>query len=426
MTRLTKIVLDRFYRTLYESLLDQRLATSSKQVLYLNLLFKALKSDINIPRVKAFIKRIVQITSMHSPGFTCGVLFLLAELTTSRPELKTLWSPSSQPSEYDAHKRDPMHANAETSSLWELSPLLLHFHPTVQLYAENLLHPQPNTTKPDLALHTVKHFLDRFVYRNPKTKGTTRGASIMQPLPGTDTSLVLNVRGAAKTEKAVNSEEWWRQQVDRVKPDEVFFHRFFVGKEEKEVRAMGKKRKRGDDDEELGEDEIWEALVKSSREEGGEGDVDVDGSDDDSVDWSEDDDDEIDDEMVQEMNEGESELEMSQSEDLSVEDLDEDQEDISAEEGDVNDFFDDEAEEVEDDDEMGDVSDEEESSVDSDDADGVDGRFEFGDSASDIVDSDEDAPAVVQETNADRSKKRKLKSLPTFAAAEDYAHMLDD
>jgi hypothetical protein len=33
-------------RTLYESLLDPRVATSSKQSLYLNLLYKSLKNDL--------------------------------------------------------------------------------------------------------------------------------------------------------------------------------------------------------------------------------------------------------------------------------------------------------------------------------------------------------------------------------------------
>ena len=93
---------------------------SSKQALYLNLLFKSLKSDNNTARVKAFIKRIVHITSMHSPGFICGVLFLLAELTTSRPDLKSLWSTTSQISEYDARKRDPLYASAFVANMGSL------------------------------------------------------------------------------------------------------------------------------------------------------------------------------------------------------------------------------------------------------------------------------------------------------------------
>ena len=39
---------DRYYRTLYESLLDPRLANSSKQGIYLNLLFKSLKTTLLI------------------------------------------------------------------------------------------------------------------------------------------------------------------------------------------------------------------------------------------------------------------------------------------------------------------------------------------------------------------------------------------
>jgi ribosome biogenesis protein MAK21 len=418
-----QIVLDRYYRTLYESLLDRRLTTSSKQALYLNLLFKSLKSDNNTSRVKAFIKRLVQITSMHSPGFICGALFLLSELLASRLDLKSLLSSTSTISEYDAHKRDPLYANAENSSLWELSPLLQHYHPTVQLYAQNLVTPQ-HATKPDLALHTTKHFLDRFVYRNPKTKVTVRGSSLMQPLPGLDTNLILRIKGSALSERAVNSEDWWRQQSAKIRPDEVFFHRYFVAKEEKEVKVAGKKRKR--DDEDMDEDEVWEAIVKSSKEEGGD-DVDFDGSDG-EVDWS--DEEELDEEAFAEMNEGVSEDEIGGFE-----------EEISDEEGAVGDFFDDEAEvdgeEEEDeeeeekdesagDDEEEEVEDTMEMSGEDEESDASGDRFEFGDDESDIMASDEEVDVPIKEVKSDRSKKRKLKSLPTFASAEDYAHMLED
>ncbi|OXT10205.1 hypothetical protein B9K06_26505, partial [Bacillus sp. OG2] len=40
---------------------------------------------------------------------------------------------------YDSKKRDPKYANADKSSLWELEYFLNHYHPTVQLYAENFL-----------------------------------------------------------------------------------------------------------------------------------------------------------------------------------------------------------------------------------------------------------------------------------------------
>jgi ribosome biogenesis protein MAK21 len=73
-------VSDRFYRTLYESLLDPRVSHSSKQSLYLNLLFKALRADSDIRRVKAYIKRMVQIAARNQPAFVSGIFFLLNQV----------------------------------------------------------------------------------------------------------------------------------------------------------------------------------------------------------------------------------------------------------------------------------------------------------------------------------------------------------
>lgn len=74
-------VSDRFYRVLYDTLLDHRLAESSKQAMYLNLLFKALKADTSSKRVAAFVKRLIQILAYHQPPFVCGALYLLGEVS---------------------------------------------------------------------------------------------------------------------------------------------------------------------------------------------------------------------------------------------------------------------------------------------------------------------------------------------------------
>lgn len=71
---------DRFYRTLYDSLHDERLITSSKQAMYLNMLFKAMKADTSLPRVMAFVKRLLQMLGLHQPPFICGALYLLGEV----------------------------------------------------------------------------------------------------------------------------------------------------------------------------------------------------------------------------------------------------------------------------------------------------------------------------------------------------------
>jgi ribosome biogenesis protein MAK21 len=148
-----QLAVDRFYRTLYESLLDPRLITSSKHTMYLNLLFRAMKNDVDVRRVKAFVKRLVQVLSLHQPSFACGILFMVAELQATFPDLHTLLdepedndddgdevyrdvreddpqvgTASMAPPEtgsqhiaiYDGRKRNPEHSNAHRSCLWEL------------------------------------------------------------------------------------------------------------------------------------------------------------------------------------------------------------------------------------------------------------------------------------------------------------------
>jgi ribosome biogenesis protein MAK21 len=82
-------VSDRFYRTLYDSLYDARLITSSKQAMYLNLFFKALKADTNQSRVMAFVKRLLQMLGLQQPPFICGALYLLGEVSDAC--WPTLW-----------------------------------------------------------------------------------------------------------------------------------------------------------------------------------------------------------------------------------------------------------------------------------------------------------------------------------------------
>jgi ribosome biogenesis protein MAK21 len=126
--------------------------------------------------------------------------------------------------------------------------------------------------KPDLASHTLIHFLDRFVYRNAKTAtGSFRGNSIMQPLAGgVGQDILLSKRRTSSQHQPLNSASFWRQRVDDVAVDEVFFHKYFnhvtEGKKPKkrESKTPGN-TKAGDRSEDDGEneDEIWQALVES-------------------------------------------------------------------------------------------------------------------------------------------------------------------
>ncbi|KAL8936600.1 MAG: hypothetical protein Q9216_004843, partial [Gyalolechia sp. 2 TL-2023] len=165
--------------------------------------------------------------------------------------------------------------------------------------------------KPDLASHTLIHFLDRFVYRNPKTTTTARGASIMQPLSSSSGFGTTHSNNGAllssapsfkdRIKQPVNSEAFWKMEKDKVAADEVFFHKYFsaVGKGREKARGKKERRKRGkgldeEGSEEDGEEEaeIWKALVESRPEIEG----DEEGRSEDDVGFEDEDMDELDEE----------------------------------------------------------------------------------------------------------------------------------
>uniref|UniRef100_UPI00398E8781 CCAAT/enhancer-binding protein zeta n=1 Tax=Pristiophorus japonicus TaxID=55135 RepID=UPI00398E8781 len=81
---------NRYYVALYRKLLDPGLAQCSKQSMFLNLLYKSLKSDVVLRRVKAFIKRILQASCGQTPAFICGALYLISEILKLKPGIRVL------------------------------------------------------------------------------------------------------------------------------------------------------------------------------------------------------------------------------------------------------------------------------------------------------------------------------------------------
>ena len=55
-------ITDRFYSVLYRSLLESKLETCSRKAIYLNLVYRALTNDPNPTRLKAFVKRLLQVS----------------------------------------------------------------------------------------------------------------------------------------------------------------------------------------------------------------------------------------------------------------------------------------------------------------------------------------------------------------------------
>lgn len=294
--------------------------------------------------------------------------------------------------------------------------------------------------KPDLTLHTLTHFLDRFVYRTPKAATSTRGASIMQPLAGGDTQDRLVEAGkAAPQGMPLNSENFWKKKADEVAAEDVFFHEYFNRVNKDKTRT--KKGKDGEEDavarDEEGdeisdaESEIWKALVDSRPDlEAGDSDDDLD------------------------------------LDDLDSAYDDDEDEDLGADEGDDDEvIFNDESDAPSDEemDEFNGLDDDEDAAVSSppavskkaatkadkdtktkpkpkDDEEDEDDDFDMDVSDDEaFLDSDEDLPSDMElggvelptETPdapaaSDSKKRRKLKHLPTFASVDDYAALLAD
>ena len=467
-----RAVTDRFYRALYASLYDPRLAGSSKQALYLNLVFKAAKQDSDKKRVMAIVKRLVQVMLGMDVTFILGSIWIVGELMATIPGFRRMIThpedldaklkaaqaaaPAAEdgtpagPVElesivYDGRKREPQFAHAENSCLWEVIPLVHHWHPSVALHAEQLLSGkrEASSSTEDLEQHSLNHFLDRFVYREAKKSAVTKGASMMQSgVAGQDkTGRIVIKKGAARGEDAqVNSDRFKQKKEQDVPVDQRFFHKYFAGKQHEgneKAKASKKRRKgkKGDDSDSDSDDEESIGDAGFERDDGEDGEMEADlakamaeaGSEDDS-------DEAMEDEIWKQMKKtmpkahGDSD-DNAEDPDMSDEDDDDlaqydysdsDEEAVGGAEAEDVPFksaFGSDEDGLEDDDDDNLIEDD-------DDVFGSDEEVAFGDSE----DEGAAAPAAKggkRSKNEDRKqKKRKLNSLPMFGTAEDFAHLL--
>ncbi|XP_072542967.1 CCAAT/enhancer-binding protein zeta [Salminus brasiliensis] len=296
-------VSDRYYVALYRKMLDPGLAVCSRQSMFLNLLYKSLKADIVLRRIKAFVKRLLQVSCEQNPTFACGALFLVSEVMKNKPGLKLLLKEEGDAEEekfqdlkgfeeeddeerfvdadkaeegqnekpeqpkptaswvhhqnlegknikiYDPIHRNPLYCGANNTTLWELQKLSLHFHPSVALFAKTILQGEfIQYTGDPLQDFTLIRFLDRFVFRNPKQmKGKKNTeATVMQPKKN---QFMNNVRSLP-----VNCKEYLAKEESQIPVDEVFFYRFFKKHEAEKLQ----KPQRGDDEsvEDVDDDEF--------------------------------------------------------------------------------------------------------------------------------------------------------------------------
>lgn len=72
--------------------------------------------------------------------------------------------------EYDPFKIEPKFANADKSMLWELHLLKSHYHPSIKMFANNILNDEPITyTSDPLQDFSMGNFLDRIILKPAKS-----------------------------------------------------------------------------------------------------------------------------------------------------------------------------------------------------------------------------------------------------------------
>lgn len=349
--------LDRYFKALYASLLDPRLYQASKISKYLHLLLKSVAMDTCTERSMAFAKRVCQ-TACQWPEI--GAVASLVHILNFIPGSTELLSSAPREEEYEMKNQEPKFAKAQTSKLWELIPLLNHYHPTVTLYAQNLLNePKQSLDMPDIEQYTVNSFLYKWSYKKPRERENMRGGSMFQPLSGY-TDLNLGIRTEQKNSAVpISVQDWSKRTANNVAPDERFYLEYFKAKPKKE------KKKKVDNDDEDSEDEVFDAIMRANPDEMP--------SDDDNLGFSDLDDDEMDE--LKAMSGGSSDENESSS--------------------DADEFAD----------EFG-----EESDLDLDGQDAIEG-------SNDSVDSADDD----EETGKKSKRKREWMSLPAFMDADEFA-----
>ncbi|XP_067944317.1 CCAAT/enhancer-binding protein zeta-like isoform X2 [Watersipora subatra] len=264
---------DRYYTSLYAKLLDSELKNSSKQSMFLNLVYKSMKSDPSDRRCKAFVKRLLQICAYQSPTFICAALITISELVKIRPGVlarKTThleeddseeehfvdadsddegekviprvksqgWTHKStlKSDVYDGLARNPLSSCADKAIETELVLLSRHYHPSVVVFAKQLLSSEAIVYGGDpMTDFSLQKFLDRFVFRNPK-KINKQGKAEHLLSAHKKTG---KKKGVGVDSLAVNTEDFYKLDTEKVPADQMFFHSYFHKLTENSQHKLG-------------------------------------------------------------------------------------------------------------------------------------------------------------------------------------------
>ncbi|XP_039281140.1 LOW QUALITY PROTEIN: CCAAT/enhancer-binding protein zeta [Nilaparvata lugens] len=134
---------------------------------------------------------------------------------------------------FDPSIRNPAFAKGESAVYTELTLLLNHFHPTVALFAKNILDNETiKYTGDPLVDFSLVRFMDRFVFKNPKQP------NIILEEKGPDRALAQRKYYTPSGAKALptNSRLYLEQNEEHVPIDELFLYKYLHHK-----KSMGYK-----------------------------------------------------------------------------------------------------------------------------------------------------------------------------------------
>lgn len=214
---------DRFYNSMYKLLMRSEMPVETKRhSIMLNLIYRTMTGDKSVPRQKAFIKRLLSISLVSKAPLQAGALVLLGQLMMDKPQLRSISDndyaetkstvggleankfleqmdsdeeenfkdadKEAEPEKtkkkvgwvhrenkdgkaFDPWARNPSYCGADSEKSWELVSLSNHFHPSIAMFANNVLEGKEEIYPGDpLNDFTTIRFLDRFVYKNPKAR----------------------------------------------------------------------------------------------------------------------------------------------------------------------------------------------------------------------------------------------------------------
>ncbi|PRP86174.1 ribosome biogenesis protein MAK21 [Planoprotostelium fungivorum] len=298
----------RFFKMMYDRILFMNSHTATAHTQFLNILYKIMKVDGDDNRVRAFVKRLLQMCALAEPEVICASLVLVSSILKSKPACASLINLTEEtarnirrkeddkfaarivdddeeekfvdvkeegqdyrgkdkakvgeeepdlnrkPTFYDPYKRDPQYSGAESTCLWEAIPLVQHYHPSVSTWAKLILNGKFIEYSGDpITDFSRSIFLDRFSFKNPKTK-TSNYASIMarQKEPSVDRVLQPN--------------QLIKQAEDKVKPEDRFMYNYYTVSDSQSTTKPKKKRVEDEfdpDAPEVDDDAFDEYILKS-------------------------------------------------------------------------------------------------------------------------------------------------------------------